>query len=679
MVPEMYPLLRLFTLGSFRIERLVSREQGRYEPVREQEWQSRGKAQTLLKVLLCTPHRQATRDQLIDLLWSENEQIQMKNPKDSLKSVLNVLRTILGGAEGTNVLLTIGRSEGPSYKLADQSVLWIDIDEFEALIKRASKATTQDQALPLWEQAYALLQGPFLPDHRYAEWANTKRAIFEGKRGQCVSALADIYLAQQHFDQAQEILWTAATASPVDEDALWRLLLLLEQREHSSAAWQLYKQAREQAKKDERSLTPRINAVAKRIKEKLESQEVPAIKSIIQALSPQSPQIFPSPLLRSEQVNDFILFLEKSSNRSFSVSKRKALQQIATILGQTTTGLYNIANFELWEILSSLYDKSPLPDNIDIDLVDNYIEVLKMLLTKGEAQYVMQASQTLYHKLMQQHSLLNDTRLAQMQLRTGMILGAAQEYTLPWYRRTYTVLQTYNHIEDNIISKLHENASLQHEHTRLLAKRGRQHRVLWQFEECEKACKTGISGLKNSKEDFPLLTHFLCEQAHTEATRGDEATWLSKLEHARREILEMPTIEREKALNQVDYMQGEGYKRFAFHTIKEIPMSLREQYAKYALEQFSQWQGSTIELPGFEELVVQVSKAQCLILIDPDGAIHLAGQLRKNVERLYPTLLDKISKVSFLAQKRLQMDSKSFLYVFEEASQSAYAEGRNIL
>src|SRR6266567_31718 len=253
----------------------------------------------------------------------------------------------------------------------------------------------------------------------------------------------------------------------------------------------------------------------------------------------------------------------------------------------------------------------------------------------------------------------------------GMLVGAAQEYALPWYQRDQAVMQTYNHIEDNILCKFDVSSTLQLEYARLLAKRGRQHRVLWQFEACVRECEDGLAALRDV-DDYSLRTHFLVERAHIEATRGDELLWMRKLDEARRGALDMKMADRGPALSQVDYMQGEGYKRFAFHTQKDLSMSIREKYANFALGQFTQWQGATIELPGFEDLVVQVSRAQCFILVDPDEAIHLAKQLGKQAEQRYPALLDKIHRVIFLAQQRLLMGSSEFSHIFKEASQSAY-------
>jgi hypothetical protein len=350
---------------------------------------------------------------------------------------------------------------------------------------------------------------------------------------------------------------------------------------------------------------------------------------------------------------------------AFDPSKRMTLQKLLATLGMGV-------GINSHDLLSS----AAIEKTLDLDLVNHSMDSLRRLLAKGEALYVMDASQMLYNKCLQALSSSRDIHVAETQFHLGMLVGTAQEYVLPWYQRDQTVIQTYNHIEENILDKFAMNALLRQEYLRLRAKRGRHYRVLWQFEKCIKECEECLISLEEG-DSCSLRTHFLCERAHIEATRGDEWLWMQKLEEARRGVLNMPQTDREMGLNQVNYMQGEGYKRFAFHTQKDFSISMREKYAKYALDQFPQWQGATIEVPGFEALVVQVSRAQCFILIDPDEAIHQAEQLRKQAELQYPTLLDKIYRVSFLAQQRLQMSSSEFAQIFNEAA--VYHLGKNIL
>jgi transcriptional regulator with XRE-family HTH domain len=315
---------------------------------------------------------------------------------------------------------------------------------------------------------------------------------------------------------------------------------------------------------------------------------------------------------------------------------------------------------------------------LDLDLLESYADALHTLLIKGETLYVMYASQNWYQRLKQFFSLSEDASSAHVVFRFGMLVGAAQECILPWYQRSYEIVQTYNDIENNVICKYSLDKQLNQEYVQLIAKRGRQYRVLWKFEESKKACEEGVLRLKDLN-DLSLQIHFLCERSHIEATKGDEISWMYKLDNARKYALDMQSEDREKALNQINYMQGEGYKRFAFHTRKDVSISAREKFARRAIEQFHGWSGTSIELPGFESLVVQVSKAQCLILLDPDEAIYEAGRLEKLVGQLYPTLLDKLHRVNFLAQQRLQMSNDEFLQAFSQKPLVVYGEGGNIL
>ncbi len=266
---SLLPRVRLSTLGHFRFERLVRHhdQELSYSLMSNAEWQGKGKALTLLKVLLCQHNRRATRDKLIDLLWSEEEQHEMKDIRAALKTTAVVVRDVLRIDSEESLLISLLSSD--ELMLAEQQQVWVDADAFETLVHQAVRMTQRQDALPLWEQAYALTQGEFLEDEPYSEWATSRREALHGKMGQCVHALADLYVAQQRLDLAQDILWDVATATPIDEDALCRLLALLEQQERYHAAWQLYTNAKQECVEEERHLTPRVHALAKRLRAKL--------------------------------------------------------------------------------------------------------------------------------------------------------------------------------------------------------------------------------------------------------------------------------------------------------------------------------------------------------------------------------------------------------------------------
>jgi len=155
--------------------------------------------------------------------------------------------------------------------------------------------------------------------------------------------------------------------------------------------------------------------------------------------------------------------LKESSMAHFDPRKRKTLQQILDVLGIALAGS-QLVDPETWEQLALTQQKplEAIEHHLDLDVIDDYAESLRALLARGEAQYVMRASQKLYNKLMHEHPYSSDLRLAETPLRLGMLVGAAQEYALPWYERDQAIMQTYNHIENTIIQKFGVNSSLRH-------------------------------------------------------------------------------------------------------------------------------------------------------------------------------------------------------------------------
>ena len=228
------PLLRVYTFGAFHLDWQVS-------PFTTEElWKSRTSARTLFKLLLCAPGRQASRSQLAGILWPETDE---DKARESLRSACKVLRKVLRTASGEELLEQ--RNQSTILKLAEQSRLWVDADAFEDLISQAGRATTPDEALALWQQAKALLRGEFLADDQGSEWMRhrwikMRQQALRMARGRMVRHLADLFLQRGQVNLAEEVLEQHIIRFPTDQDALYRLLLLLEQQGCLEEACVLY-------------------------------------------------------------------------------------------------------------------------------------------------------------------------------------------------------------------------------------------------------------------------------------------------------------------------------------------------------------------------------------------------------------------------------------------------------
>ncbi len=290
----LHPTVRVYLFGEFILERLTPSHAStvpsvHYELVAHEEWQSRRPAQALFKVLLCRARRRASRDELLEALWPQGENLNLEHAFDSAVSVLRkVLRTDTGES-----LLKKTRNGGVTiFSLPDQQQLWVDVDAFERCIEQAMRAERSgEDALPLWEAAQELATGEFLEDDRYSSWAQGRRQIIDAARHRCLHRLADLYLARNMPDQAEALLQTFLIDEPTDEDALCRLMLLLQQQGRYQEALTVYEQGRIALEEDGLPLAIRTRTLAEHIRQQPLPQESRAISAFPGSLCSSVPAL----------------------------------------------------------------------------------------------------------------------------------------------------------------------------------------------------------------------------------------------------------------------------------------------------------------------------------------------------------------------------------------------------
>lgn len=135
------PSFRISTFGGFSLERLTGcsspGQEAHYETLPKEVWKRRQVARSVLKVLLCRDHRQVTKDELLELFWSE---ASGQNASRSLDTALSVLRTVLCPPQRESLLRTIRSNDATLLTLAKQEDIWVDADAFERLLAEATRA-----------------------------------------------------------------------------------------------------------------------------------------------------------------------------------------------------------------------------------------------------------------------------------------------------------------------------------------------------------------------------------------------------------------------------------------------------------------------------------------------------------------------------------------------------------
>ncbi len=105
----------------------------------------------------------------------------------------------------------------------------------------------------------------------------------------------------------------------------------------------------------------------------------------------------------------------------FDESKRATLQSLLTFIGAGTAFIGS----------GMLPARTDTGIKLDLEVIENYVDSLSQLIMSGGAKYVVKQSSKLYDTLAQQYP--DDPYISTVQLKVGMLLAAAQEYTLPWY------------------------------------------------------------------------------------------------------------------------------------------------------------------------------------------------------------------------------------------------------
>jgi tetratricopeptide (TPR) repeat protein len=263
-----FPLARITTCGPLSIQVLQAirvdtngQQEAIYGPPDPALLTKKGAstAFTLLSLLASQPGAFANKDWLSEKLGHLSHEADDEG--EGLKRVDNVvslLRFLLFPARTPESpeeqrfrrkLVAYRRASGesgPGYQLAGMPLLWLDVAEIEAHIKRARRLEQfGEDGLVEWQAAYELAsQGPFLPGEVYSDWAQGRRQQLETSLWECVQVLWPRFVEQGASGEAEALrilrdYWHSHVTS---EDALRPLLELLGKRECFGEAQGYYEQ-----------------------------------------------------------------------------------------------------------------------------------------------------------------------------------------------------------------------------------------------------------------------------------------------------------------------------------------------------------------------------------------------------------------------------------------------------
>jgi LuxR family maltose regulon positive regulatory protein len=188
--------LRVHTLGTFTAWR------GTIE-IPQNGWQ-RAKSRQLFQIFLTFHGIPLEREQIFEYLWpGASPKASDRNFKVALSSLYRVLEpNRTAGSESAYIARIDSR-----YSLRPEADLWLDVDEFLALVDRGQRLLLEDpgQSIQVLEHALSLYQGEYLPDTRYETWAASRREQLSVVYLQAADHLCELYLQNHNAEQAIQL------------------------------------------------------------------------------------------------------------------------------------------------------------------------------------------------------------------------------------------------------------------------------------------------------------------------------------------------------------------------------------------------------------------------------------------------------------------------------------------
>jgi len=199
--------LRVFTMGSFDTWRGL-------DLIPKNGWQ-RSKSRQLFQLLTTFHDQPLEREQIFEYLWPG---VKLDASERNFKVALSSLYRVLEPDRKAGCDSAYIARDDSRYKLRQEADLWLDMDIFMTLLKKADRMMPQSpqQAVDILEEAIGLYQGEYLPDTRYETWAAARREQLLVAYLQAADHLCEYYLKDHNPEQVIQL-----SQQILSEDNCW--------------------------------------------------------------------------------------------------------------------------------------------------------------------------------------------------------------------------------------------------------------------------------------------------------------------------------------------------------------------------------------------------------------------------------------------------------------------------
>jgi len=190
------------------------------QPLDAKEWRSR-QNRTILKVLLCRRGAVVPADQLLEILWPDDN---IESARRRLHVRISQLRHVLAPEDPTAFIITASGG----YIFRPQAECWLDTVVFENQAERGRRAQEENdlvEAITAYETARTLYRGDFLEENLYDDWSLVERERLRERYLTVLMELAECYAQQGRYRRALGYCHRILAADPYRETVYVRLIL----------------------------------------------------------------------------------------------------------------------------------------------------------------------------------------------------------------------------------------------------------------------------------------------------------------------------------------------------------------------------------------------------------------------------------------------------------------------
>jgi DNA-binding SARP family transcriptional activator len=155
---------------------------------------SASRSLSLLKYLMLNHKQNIPREVLMDVFWPDTEPETARN---NLNVALHAIRRALRGVIDLPIIVY----RDGAYSLAPEIQVWLDVEEFEQLVRAGQRLESRNQsaAVSEYESAISLYQGDFLQENPYEGWTVLTRESLRMAYLNTLDSLSRIYFSQERY------------------------------------------------------------------------------------------------------------------------------------------------------------------------------------------------------------------------------------------------------------------------------------------------------------------------------------------------------------------------------------------------------------------------------------------------------------------------------------------------